>query len=134
MRKGQRRPPAPVDSPFAGALFISVYGPEIAGQDGPEKNARPQAGKGALKHPLQAWFAMAPNQNRPRGPARGGSQYKDFDASELYCPRCRQAMPVRRRLLLVLPDGDLYEYLCARCGATVGQKTDRRGDRMRIIH
>ena len=33
-------------------------------------------------------------------------------------------MPVRKRLLLVLPDSEVYEYLCARCGASVGKKTE----------
>ena len=32
-------------------------------------------------------------------------------------------MPVRERLLLVLPDGDLYDYSCQRCGSSVGSKT-----------
>ncbi|HEX2386196.1 MAG TPA: cytoplasmic protein [Candidatus Binatia bacterium] len=52
-------------------------------------------------------------------------QYEDFRASQLYCGRCRQAMPVRERLLLVLPDGDLYEYICEGCGGSVGSKTAR---------
>ena len=52
--------------------------------------------------------------------------YKEFDAMELYCPRCKQAVPVRKRLLLVLPEGDKYEYLCALCSATVGTKMDRQ--------
>lgn len=53
-------------------------------------------------------------------------QYEDFRASALYCPRCRQAMPVRSRLLLVLPDGELHEYLCQRCAASLGTKTIRQ--------
>jgi hypothetical protein len=52
-------------------------------------------------------------------------QYEDLRASLLYCERCRQAMPVRERLLLVLPDGDLYEYICQGCGGSVGSKTER---------
>ncbi|RJQ59111.1 MAG: cytoplasmic protein [Desulfobacteraceae bacterium] len=51
--------------------------------------------------------------------------FKDFDATELYCPKCRQAVPVRKRLLLVLPDGDKYEYLCMYCSESVGTKIDR---------
>jgi len=50
-------------------------------------------------------------------------QFGSFTASELYCPKCRCAQPVRERLLLVLPDGELYEYLCAACGASVGKRT-----------
>ncbi|OGL46386.1 MAG: hypothetical protein A2161_03050 [Candidatus Schekmanbacteria bacterium RBG_13_48_7] len=49
---------------------------------------------------------------------------QSFEASELYCPRCKRATPVRRRLLLILPDGDKYEYLCSQCGFSVGTKKD----------
>ena len=31
-------------------------------------------------------------------------------------------MPVRERLLLILPDKDLYEYLCTGCGESLGQR------------
>ena len=54
-------------------------------------------------------------------------QYKDFDATELFCPQCRRAVPVRKRLLLVLANGDKYDYTCAFCGTSCGDKmvTDR---------
>ncbi len=61
----------------------------------------------------------------PPHPARRPDAYKEFDATELYCPRCRRAVAVRKRLLLVLPDGDKYEYLCAHCSTTVGTKISR---------
>ncbi|MGD8386374.1 MAG: hypothetical protein PVG49_04500 [Desulfobacteraceae bacterium] len=71
-------------------------------------------------------------ENRPRpGRAPESRQEADFDqleATELYCPQCRQAVPVRKFLLLVLPEGDKYEYRCAYCGTTVGDKLDRSGD------
>ncbi|HSV89987.1 MAG TPA: hypothetical protein VLH80_02765 [Nitrospiraceae bacterium] len=47
-----------------------------------------------------------------------------MNASLLYCPSCRVATPTRERLLLVLPTGNLYEYLCQHCGASTGSKTD----------
>lgn len=50
-------------------------------------------------------------------------QFGDFTASELYCPKCRSARPVRERLLLVLPSGELFEYLCAGCGTSLGTRT-----------
>ena len=59
--------------------------------------------------------------------------YKEFDATELYCPRCKQAVPVRKRLLLVLPDGDKYEYLCALCSESVGMKLDRNAKPISLI-
>lgn len=61
----------------------------------------------------------------PSGPPKRPSQYKDFSATELYCPRCRKAVPVRSRLLLVLPQGDQYEYRCAFCGESLGTKIDK---------
>ena len=59
--------------------------------------------------------------------------FKDFDATELYCPKCKQAVPVRKRLLLVLPEGDKYEYLCSFCSESVGSKIDRLAKPMSII-
>ena len=50
-------------------------------------------------------------------------QFKSFTASELYCPKCKSARPVREKLLLVLPSGELYEYLCSSCGSSLGQRT-----------
>lgn len=60
------------------------------------------------------------------------SDYRDFDATELYCPKCRRAVPVRKRLLLVLAEGDRYDYSCAYCGTSVGDKTDKKRDNLRI--
>ena len=75
---------------------------------------------------------MYPEKLRYPGAARQPAadsvdMYKEFDAMELYCPRCKQAVPVRKRLLLVLPDGDKYEYRCQFCGNVVGDKIDRSG-------
>ena len=53
--------------------------------------------------------------------------YGEFNASLLYCNKCGQAMPVRQRLLLVLPDGDMYDYTCQRCNNSVGSKTEKAG-------
>ena len=50
-------------------------------------------------------------------------QFGSFTASELYCPKCQRAQPVRERLLLVLPTGELHEYLCARCATSLGKRT-----------
>ena len=51
--------------------------------------------------------------------------FKEFDATELYCPKCRQAVPVVKRLLLVLPEGEQYEYRCRYCLESVGTKIDK---------
>jgi hypothetical protein len=51
-------------------------------------------------------------------------QFDQFEVSELFCPRCRAAKPVRRHLLLMLPTGNKYEYRCTVCGTVVGAKDD----------
>jgi len=50
--------------------------------------------------------------------------FDQLEASLLYCPRCRVAGPVRKHLLLILPQGNKFEYLCARCGAVCGDKLE----------
>ncbi|HOJ51470.1 MAG TPA: cytoplasmic protein [Syntrophales bacterium] len=60
-------------------------------------------------------------------------QYRDFDATELFCPRCRRAVPVRKRLLLVLPEGDKYDYSCVFCGTSVGDKIVRGANDTELI-
>jgi len=65
-----------------------------------------------------------------RPPRRDASeqedQFRSLNASLLYCPSCRVATPTRERLLLVLPTGNLYEYLCRHCGTSTGTKTDNQ--------
>ena len=60
-------------------------------------------------------------------PRQSQEHFRELDATELYCPKCGYAVPVNRFLLLVLPDGDRYEYRCRYCGAKVGDKVDRSG-------
>lgn len=48
--------------------------------------------------------------------------YKDFDATELFCPQCRRAVAVRKRLLLILQEGEKYDYSCVYCGMSIGDK------------
>jgi len=49
-------------------------------------------------------------------------QFESLRASELYCSKCGRAMPVRERLLLVLPGKEIYDYLCTGCASSVGQR------------
>jgi len=48
--------------------------------------------------------------------------FEELQASVLFCNGCRAPQPVRERLLLILPDGELHEYLCAACGSSVGSR------------
>ena len=59
--------------------------------------------------------------------------YRDFDATELFCPRCKKAMRVRKRLLLILPEGEKYDYSCIVCGTSVGDKIVRSAQDSRGI-
>lgn len=48
------------------------------------------------------------------------SAFERMEASLLACPKCGRAVAVRKRLLLILPEGDKYEYVCPHCGSTCG--------------
>jgi len=50
--------------------------------------------------------------------------FEQLEASLLFCPKCREAMPVRKRLLLILPQGNKFEYLCTRCASICGDKIE----------
>jgi hypothetical protein len=50
--------------------------------------------------------------------------FKEFEATSLFCARCKRATPVRKKLLLVLPTGNKYDYTCSVCGGAVGGKMD----------
>jgi len=56
--------------------------------------------------------------------------FESLRASSLFCRRCGQAMPVRERLLLVLPDKEIYDYLCTGCADSVGQREITAGELM----
>ena len=72
---------------------------------------------------LPGWrFVSSATEEEAMAEAR--PQYETFEASELFCPRCRQAQPVRKYLLLVLPTGNKYDYRCAVCATSVGSKMD----------
>jgi DNA-directed RNA polymerase subunit RPC12/RpoP len=60
-------------------------------------------------------------------------QFESLRATELYCPKCRRATPVRERLLLVLPEGDKYEYLCVYCGTSLGDKIEKGEPKQLVI-
>ncbi|NGZ95068.1 MAG: cytoplasmic protein [Nitrospira sp. WS110] len=72
------------------------------------------------------------NRNRPLAD-QGQRQFDSLRASLLFCPRCQVATPTRERLLLVLPSGNLYEYLCAHCGTSTGSKTENPVKPIEII-
>ena len=57
-------------------------------------------------------------------------QFENFTASSLYCEKCQAAMPVRERLLLVLPDKEIFDYLCSGCGSSVGQREVTTSEKM----
>jgi hypothetical protein len=56
-------------------------------------------------------------------------QFENFTASSLYCGKCKAAMPVRERLLLILPDKEIFDYLCTGCASSVGQREVTAGEK-----
>jgi hypothetical protein len=56
---------------------------------------------------------MPPNEQK---------DFEDLEASQLFCSTCQRAMPVRKRLFLVLLDKEIFDYICTRCGSVVGKK------------
>lgn len=54
-----------------------------------------------------------------------------MEASLLACPKCKRAVQVRKRLLLILPEGDKYEYVCPHCGSTCGSTIQQEEKRAR---
>lgn len=59
--------------------------------------------------------------------------YKDFDATGLFCPRCKKAVAVRKRLLLILQEGEKYDYSCVYCGTSVGDKLVKEKENQKLI-
>ena len=71
------------------------------------------------------------NQHQHEQPPRQPqSQFENFTASTLYCEKCRATTPVREKLLLVLPDREIFDYLCTECGSSVGQREVTAGEKM----
>jgi hypothetical protein len=65
------------------------------------------------------------------------NQFKTLRASTLYCPKCKTAQPVREKLLLILPDREIYDYLCTTCATSVGSREVRAAEIARpplILH
>ncbi len=60
-------------------------------------------------------------------------QYRDLVVTRLYCDNCGYSTPVKERLLLILPDGYLYEYICQNCGNSVGDKKVSLEEKDRLL-
>jgi rubrerythrin len=59
--------------------------------------------------------------------------FEQLEASLLFCPQCRQAMPVRKKLLLILMEGNKFEYVCTTCGSTCGDKIEADEKKPRFL-
>ncbi|MDY6879045.1 MAG: hypothetical protein V2J25_01225 [Desulfatiglans sp.] len=70
---------------------------------------------------------------KPQPQRQQEESFEELEATELYCSQCGRAVPVRRFLLLILPEGDKYEYRCRFCGSKVGGKTVRSGQFQGIL-
>lgn len=59
--------------------------------------------------------------------------FEELEVSELFCAKCQRSTPVRKRLLIVLPQGNKFDYLCSVCGNSVGSKMDDDTSGFKII-
>jgi hypothetical protein len=66
--------------------------------------------------------ALSQSLTPPMMPPPRQKDFEDLEASQLFCPTCNRAMPVRKRLFLVLLDKEIYDYLCTGCGSALGKK------------
>jgi hypothetical protein len=53
-------------------------------------------------------------------PLRKEGDFEALEASKIFCPTCKRAMPLRERLFLALPDWETFDYVCVGCGTLVG--------------
>lgn len=53
-------------------------------------------------------------------------QFEKITATHLYCDNCGCSMPVEETLLLVLADGELYDYRCAQCHKSIGTRKETK--------
>ena len=68
-----------------------------------------------------------------RGAPKPPKQFEELEASALFCLKCKKAVPVRKKLLLTLPEGDKYDYLCTGCGSLVGSKISKEDTPVQVI-
>ena len=61
------------------------------------------------------------------------ASFQQLEATVLYCPQCKVAVPVRKRLLMVLPEGDKFEYLCSYCVSSLGTKVETQSKENKLI-
>jgi len=61
------------------------------------------------------------------------ASFQQLEATSLYCPQCKVAVPVRKRLLIVLPEGDKFEYLCSYCASSLGTKVEPQSKEYKLI-
>lgn len=50
------------------------------------------------------------------------NKFSQLRAAELFCSKCKSLQSVKEKLLLILPDGELYSYLCVKCGEILGTR------------
>jgi hypothetical protein len=61
-------------------------------------------------------------------PEKPRPDFQGLEASSLFCPKCRKAVPVRKRLLLILPEGEKFDYVCSFCSSPIGSKLEKERD------
>ena len=76
-----------------------------------------------LNRSEEVYIPVADDAYNVRG-TMAGDAFEQLEASLLLCPKCRVAVPVRKRLLLILPQGNKFEYVCTHCASVCGDKIE----------
>lgn len=71
---------------------------------------------------------MPPPDAAPEPIEEGVPQFDNFRAARLYCPKCGGPREVRERLLLVLPNKEIFDYLCTGCASSLGTREVAAGE------
>src|SRR5262249_16369639 len=94
-----------------GQVHLAAVGLDV---DGGHRNARSQFASRTASdcdfQPCRRRVFSSATGRATKTPAVGMDTFDQMEASLLYCPKCRQATPVRKRLLLVLPEGEKFDY------------------------
>ena len=76
-----------------------------------------------------SFLGMSGQLRSSRPQSEEKANFREFAATSLFCPKCKQAMPIRAQVLLVLSDGELIDYCCQKCGTSLGTRKGGGYDR-----
>jgi len=82
---------------------------------------------------LKRMYASVKLSGTKEGLYMDNASFRQLEATALYCPQCKVAVPVRKRLLIILPEGEKFEYLCTYCSASLGTKIEPLTKEIKLV-